>query len=127
MYRTFVEVKAALSSGKSVVDIVNEYLRQIESQQDLNAFLEVFSDSALVQAQRVDEKRNAGTAGRLAGMVIALKDNLCYKGHNVSAASRILEGFESLFTAPAVQRLLDEDAVIIGRLNCDEFAMGSSN
>lgn len=60
MYRTFVEVKAALSSGKSVVDIVNEYLRQIESQQDLNAFLEVFSDSALVQAQRVDEKRNAG-------------------------------------------------------------------
>lgn len=127
MYRTFVEVKAALSSGKSVVDIVNEYLRQIESQRDLNAFLEVFSDSVLVQAQRVDEKRNTGTAGRLAGMVIALKDNLCYKGHNVSAASRILEGFESLFTATAVQRLIDEDAIIIGRLNCDEFAMGSSN
>jgi aspartyl-tRNA(Asn)/glutamyl-tRNA(Gln) amidotransferase subunit A len=60
-------------------------------------------------------------------MVIGLKDNLCYKDHKVSASSKILEGFESLFTATAVQRLIDEDAVIIGRLNCDEFAMGSSN
>jgi len=63
----------------------------------------------------------------LAGMVIGIKDNLCYEGHKVSAASKILEGFESLFTGTAVQRLLDEDAIIIGRLNCDEFAMGSSN
>src|SRR5690606_15374586 len=69
----------------------------------------------------------AGKAGKLAGMVIGLKDNMCYKGHKVSAASRILENFESVYTATAVQRLLDEDAVIIGRLNCDEFAMGSSN
>jgi aspartyl-tRNA(Asn)/glutamyl-tRNA(Gln) amidotransferase subunit A len=60
-------------------------------------------------------------------MVIGLKDNLCYKNHKVSASSKILEGFESIYTATAVQRLLDEDAVIIGRLNCDEFAMGSSN
>lgn len=60
-------------------------------------------------------------------MVIGLKDNLCYQGHKVSAASKILENFESLFTGTAVERLLAEDAVIIGRLNCDEFAMGSSN
>lgn len=127
MYHTFAEVKTAIASGKSVVEIVNEYLLRIEAQKDLNAFLEVFEDSVLEQAKLVDEKIKNGTAGKLAGMVIGLKDNLCYKGHTVSASSKILVGFESLFTGTAVQRLIDEDAVIIGRLNCDEFAMGSSN
>lgn len=127
MYRTFGEVKAQLSAGKSVVSIVQDYLAEIERKEELNAFLEVFTDSALEQARQVDEKIKSGSAGKLAGMVIGLKDNLCYKGHNVSASSKILEGFESLFTGTAVQRLIDEDAVIIGRLNCDEFAMGSSN
>ena len=60
-------------------------------------------------------------------MVIGIKDNICYKGHKVSAASKILENFESLFNATVIERLLAEDAIIIGRLNCDEFAMGSSN
>ena len=127
MYRTFREVKAALSEGKSVVSIVNGYLQEIEANKHLNAFLEVFDETALAQAALVDEKIKNGTAGRLAGMVIGIKDNLCYKGHQVTASSKILEGFESLFTGTAVQRLIDEDAVIIGRLNCDEFAMGSSN
>ena len=127
MYQTFAEVKSALSSGKSVVDIVEFYLDNIQKQSELNAFLEVFETSAREQAIRVDEKIREGKAGRLAGMVIGLKDNLCYKDHKVSSSSKILEGFESLYTGTAVQRLLDEDAVIIGRLNCDEFAMGSSN
>lgn len=127
MFRTYAEVKHAISSGKSVLSIVEHYLGAIREQEHLNAFLEVFEDSAREQARKVDEKIAAGTAGRLAGMVIGIKDNLCYKGHKVSAASRILEGFESLFTGTALERLLEEDAVIIGRLNCDEFAMGSSN
>ena len=127
MYQTFAEVKSTLSSGKSVVDVVEYYLTNIEKQTELNAFLEVFEKSAREQAIRVDEKIREGKAGRLAGMVIGLKDNLCYKDHKVSSSSKILEGFESLYTGTAVQRLLDEDAVIIGRLNCDEFAMGSSN
>lgn len=127
MYKTFAEVKTALASGSTVLDIVEAYLGAIQQQSDLNAFLEVFGHTAKEQAILVDEKRKAGKAGRLAGMVIGLKDNLCYAGHKVSASSKILEGFESLYTATAVQRLLDEDAVIIGRLNCDEFAMGSSN
>lgn len=127
MYKNFAEVKNALSSGVSVLNIVDAYLKNIQENSDLNAFLEVFEQSAKEQAIRVDEKIKNGEAGRLAGMVIGLKDNYCYKGHKVSAASKILEGFESLYTATAVQRLIDEDAVIIGRLNCDEFAMGSSN
>ena len=60
-------------------------------------------------------------------MVVGIKDNICYKGHRVSASSKILENFISLYSATAVERLLAEDAIIIGRLNCDEFGMGSSN
>src|SRR5690554_3504181 len=60
-------------------------------------------------------------------MVVGIKDVLCYANHKVNASSKILDGFESQFTATAVQKLIDEDAIIIGRLNCDEFAMGSSN
>lgn len=127
MYKTFAEVKTALASGSTVLEIVEGYLNAIQQNSDLNAFLEVFENSAKEKATEVDAKRKAGNAGRLAGMVIGLKDNLCYAGHKVSASSKILEGFESLYTATAVQRLLDEDAVIIGRCNCDEFAMGSSN
>jgi aspartyl-tRNA(Asn)/glutamyl-tRNA(Gln) amidotransferase subunit A len=109
------------------LEIVESYLTKINQHAHLNAFLEVFEQSAKENALRVDEKIKKGTAGRLAGMVIGLKDNLAYKNHKVSAASKILEGFESIYTATAVQRLIDEDAIIIGRLNCDEFAMGSSN
>lgn len=127
MYTSFSEVKSALSAGKTVVDIVNDYLKVIDEKAHLNAFLEVFKNTALEQAENVDRKRAEGQAGRLAGMVIAIKDNICYTGHKVSASSRILEGFESLYTATALQRLIDEDAVIIGRTNCDEFAFGSSN
>lgn len=127
MYSSFAEIKSALSQGDTVVNITQHYLDRIEDQKHLNAFLEVFSEDALAQAKAVDEKIKAGTAGRLAGMVIGLKDNMAYKGHHVSASSKILEGFESLYNATAVERLLNEDAIIIGRLNCDEFAMGSSN
>lgn len=127
MRNTFAEVKNKIASGVSVLEIVEQYLVEIKKNQHLNCFLEVFEESVRKQAETVDEKIKNGSAGKLAGMVIGLKDNLCYKNHKVSASSKILEGFESLFTATAVQRLIDEDAVIIGRLNCDEFAMGSSN
>ncbi len=127
MYKNFAEVKNTLASGKSVLDIVDTYLQSITERKHLNAFLEVFEQTARQQAKIVDEKRANGKAGRLAGMVIGIKDNICYKNHKVSASSKILENFESLYTATALQRLIDEDAIVIGRLNCDEFAMGSSN
>ncbi|MES2798482.1 MAG: Asp-tRNA(Asn)/Glu-tRNA(Gln) amidotransferase subunit GatA [Bacteroidota bacterium] len=127
MYKTFAEVKSALSEGTTVSNIVDHYLSKIEETKHLNAFLEVFAAAAQQRSKEVDAKIAAGTAGRLAGMVVGLKDNLCVNGCKVSASSKILEGFESIYTATAVQRLIDEDAIIIGRLNCDEFAMGSSN
>lgn len=127
MLRTYADVRKAISSGDTVMSILEGYLSAIDANKDLNAFLEVFEDSAREKAALVDEKIKNGTAGRLAGMVIGIKDNMCYQGHVVSASSKILEGFESLFTGTALERLLNEDAIIIGRLNCDEFAMGSSN
>ena len=127
MYRTIKEVKEALLSGETVLSITQYFLDKINENTHLNAFLEVFTESVRQQAQIVDEKIKNGTAGKLAGVVIGIKDNICYKNHKVSASSKILEGFESLYTATALQRLIDEDAIIIGRLNCDEFAMGSSN
>ena len=127
MYRSISQAKEALLSGKTVLEITQSYLNLIENNSYLNAFLEVFTDSALENAKCVDLKITAGTAGKLAGVIIGIKDNICYRNHRVSAASKILEGFESIYTATALQRLIDEDAIIIGRLNCDEFAMGSSN
>lgn len=107
--------------------LVSQYIQQIHQKKDWNIFLEVFEKSALEQAQKVDEEISKGVFKPLSGLVISIKDNLCYKGHECTAASKILKGFVSTYTATAVQRLIDNGAIIIGRTNCDEFAMGSSN
>jgi aspartyl-tRNA(Asn)/glutamyl-tRNA(Gln) amidotransferase subunit A len=110
------------------VQAVQHYLQQIESTRHLNAFIEVYAEEALQKARALDEKRANGEAmGRLHGVVIGLKDVICYEEHKVSAASKILRDFTSIYSATAVKRLLEEEAVIIGNLNCDEFAMGSTN
>ena len=107
--------------------LVDYYLKNIADNHHLNAFLEVWADEAKARALEIDSKVKAGTAGRLAGVVLALKDVLSFRGHKVSSSSKILQGFESIYSATVVQRLLDEDAIFIGRTNCDEFAMGASN
>lgn len=126
-YGTISEIREALCSGESALSITESYLKRIKEFQNLNAFIEIFDEDALRQAKEVDVKIANGTAGKLAGCVVAIKDNICFKGHRVTASSKILDGFESLFTATALQRLIDQDVIVIGRLNCDEFAMGSSN
>lgn len=127
MSATIEELRLRIRAGETVCSIVEGYLAKIEKNKSLNAFLEVFKEDAFEQAALVDKKIKSGKAGKLAGVVLGIKDNICYKNHRVSSSSKILEGFESLYTATALQRLLDEDAIVIGRLNCDEFAMGSSN
>ncbi|MDG1933984.1 MAG: Asp-tRNA(Asn)/Glu-tRNA(Gln) amidotransferase subunit GatA [Flavobacteriales bacterium] len=127
-FRSYCSLKKALISGDvTCVSIVQNYLDRIQERIDINAFVEVYHDEVLANAKKVDEKISSGKYGKLAGMVIGIKDNLCYQNHKVSAASKILNDFESLYTATSLQRLIDEDALIIGRLNCDEFAMGSGN
>lgn len=121
------ELQGEILQGKlSCTEVVEHYLKRIEAAASLNAFVEVFADEAREHAMGVDAKMKAGTHGRLAGIVLGIKDVICYQGHGLTASSHILSGFESLFTATAVQRLLDEDAIIIGRQACDEFAMGST-
>ena len=127
MFRTIAYIKQAIQSGTSAASIVEESLSRITECNDLNAFVEVFSDSAREAALKIDDKIKNGTAGKLAGVILGIKDNICYQGHKVSAASKILDNFESLFTATVLQKLINEDAIVIGRLNCDEFAMGSAS
>ncbi|MGY4385238.1 aspartyl-tRNA(Asn)/glutamyl-tRNA(Gln) amidotransferase subunit A [Pedobacter sp. UYP24] len=127
-YNSLKEIKALIDKKVlTLPQLLEYYFQQIEDYKHLNAFNEVFFLSASAQAKRVQEKIENGTAGRLAGMVIGLKDNICYKDHEVTASSKMLEGFVSPYSATVTERLLQEDAVIIGRLNCDEFAMGGSN
>lgn len=126
----FVYIKSQIASGSLTASkLVSDYLRTIESTTALNIYLEVFAEEAISRAKELDEKftRDPNTVGRLYGMVISIKDVICYKDHQVTGGSKILAGFESLYTATALQRLLDEDVIVIGRVNCDEFAMGSAN
>ncbi|HXB39290.1 MAG TPA: Asp-tRNA(Asn)/Glu-tRNA(Gln) amidotransferase subunit GatA [Bacteroidia bacterium] len=127
-FSDIASLHADLKQGKTTcTQLVNDALTLIQQKKHLNAFLETFNESALLQAEIVDEKLKNGKAGRLAGVIVALKDNICVKGQKVSASSKILESFTSLYNSTVVERLLTEDAIIIGRTNCDEFAMGSSN
>lgn len=107
---------------------VVHYLDRIEAHRNLNAFLEVYAEEALERAKALDEKRRSGAGlGRLHGVVIALKDVISYRGHRLTAGSKILADFTAIYHATVVEKLLAEDAIIIGRNNCDEFAMGSTN
>lgn len=127
-YNSLKEIQALIGQkALTLPQLLEYYFQQIEDHKHLNAFNEVFFLSAEKQARLVQAKIDNGTAGRLAGMVIGLKDNICYKDHQVTASSKMLEGFVSPYSATVTERLLNEDAVIIGRLNCDEFAMGGSN
>ena len=103
---------------------MQHYITAIHQNKHLNCYLEVFEQQALERAAKLDSQP---ISGRLHGVVVGIKDNICYKGHRASASSKILENFISPYSATAVERLEQEGAIIIGRLNCDEFGMGSSN
>ena len=122
-------LKAIHSGGTTCEQQVEHYLQKIKERQSLNIYVEVFEEEALQRAKELDKKfqNNPNNIGKLFGAVLSIKDVICYKGHQVTAGSKVLNGFTSLFSATAVERLLAEDAIIIGRVNCDEFAMGSTN
>jgi aspartyl-tRNA(Asn)/glutamyl-tRNA(Gln) amidotransferase subunit A len=128
-HRSIAQFLQEIGSGSiTCTEVVEHYLSQIAANAHLNAFVEVYASEARERAVALDAKKRSGSAmGKLFGVVIGIKDVICYKGHKVTAASAILKDFTSLYSATAVERLLSEDAIIIGSLNCDEFAMGSSN
>ncbi|MGM0503791.1 MAG: amidase family protein, partial [Bacteroidota bacterium] len=102
--KSLSQIQAKIKSGElTVSETVNYYLNNIRKSNHLNAFIEVFSNEALKEAKKIDQKRHKG---KLAGLIIAIKDNICYQNHKVSAASKILENYVSPYSATAVERLL---------------------
>ena len=129
LFNNIDQYQASLLAGEQTcAQAVQHYLDQISKHQDLNAYLEVFAEDALVRAKELDQvSEKKQLVGKLHGVVVGIKDVLCYKYHKVSAASKILENYTAVYSATAIEKLLAEGAIIIGRQNCDEFAMGSSN
>ncbi|MEO5931689.1 MAG: Asp-tRNA(Asn)/Glu-tRNA(Gln) amidotransferase subunit GatA, partial [Candidatus Kapaibacterium sp.] len=128
MSETYQNFRRRLDAGETTcVDVVAETYRRADGAKGLNAFLSLFPERAFDRAQAVDERLKQGTAGPLAGMTIAVKDNIAIRGQQLTCGSKILTGFRSLYSATAIQRLEEADAILIGKTNMDEFAMGSSN
>ena len=129
LFKNINEYQAALIAGEQTcAQAVQYYLDQINKHQHLHAYLEVFAEDALARAKALDQlSEKKQLVGKLHGVVVGIKDVLCYKDHKVSAASKILENYTAVYSATAIEKLLAEGAIIIGRQNCDEFAMGSSN
>lgn len=128
----FTTIKAfhtALQNGQTTcVEAVLFYTQAIAQNADLNAFLEVYETEALERAKQLDEAAaNGALTGPLHGVIVGLKDVIAYKGHTLTASSNMLGNFKSVYSATATEKLLAAGAIIIGRQNCDEFAMGSSN
>jgi aspartyl-tRNA(Asn)/glutamyl-tRNA(Gln) amidotransferase subunit A len=128
-FSTIKDYHTTLQNGQTTcVEAVRCYLELIRSRPQLNAFLSVYETEALERAAALDLQRQQGQPlGKLHGVVVGLKDVISYKDHPLSAASEILGNFTAVYNATAVNKLLAEGAIIIGRQNCDEFAMGSSN
>ncbi len=125
-----MEELIAYSENKDLNNIDNTLsicLNNIKSKSNLNAFINVYEEKAKQQLTKIQEKINQKKAGKLAGMIIGIKDLFCYKDNPVTGGSKILQGFISQLTATSVQKLINEDCIIIGHQNCDEFGMGSSN
>jgi len=122
------QIRTALREDRySCLELVNYYLQKIDEGENLNAFISIFREQVSEQARKIDTKMRSGVAGKLAGVIIALKDNIVLKGRRATCASHILDNFVSPYHSTVVQKLLAEDALIIGKTNMDEFAMGSSN
>lgn len=112
----------------SAVELTREHLERIQTLDgDVKAYITVTDQLALEQAKAVDAKISAGeTIGMLAGIPMAVKDNMCTKGINTTCASKMLDGFRPQYSATVVHKLQAENAILLGKVNMDEFAMGST-
>ena len=128
MHTEYRKIRQQLFAGETTLpELVDHYLERIEANRDLNIYVEVYAAAARQRATELQTQlKNGDAMGRLFGMVLSIKDNICHANHGVTGGSKILKGYVSPFSATAVERLLAEGAIIIGRTNCDEFGMGSS-
>ncbi len=124
-FKTARDIRDAVTAGSiSAVEVCQASFDRINATDGrLNAFLSVAVERAMSRARKIDETRHQGP---LAGVPVAIKDNICTRGMPTTAASRMLKSFVPPYDATVIDRLQDAGAVIIGKTNCDEFAMGSS-
>ena len=126
-FSSLSDIRIHLKSGElTCLSLVEYYLENIENSKT-NSFIEVYKEDAIKRAKEIDAKIKTSTEKKLAGLIVGVKDNISVKNKPLTASSKILKNFHSIYNSTAVNRLLNEDAIVIGRLNCDEFAMGSSN
>ncbi len=128
-FSSYEDLRPRLLAGEvSCEEVVRVYLERIERHGDDNIYLTVFRDEAIERAAALDRKlREGGEPGRLFGLPMAIKDNISMDGAPLTCASKMLEGYRSVYDATVIRRLFDEDAIFLGKTNMDEFAMGSSN
>ncbi|ARM30305.1 Asp-tRNA(Asn)/Glu-tRNA(Gln) amidotransferase subunit GatA [Prosthecochloris sp. HL-130-GSB] len=128
-FSSYHDLREKLLAGEtSCESVVSDYLQRIDAARDSNIYISVFAQEALQRARELDRKlEEGGTPGRLFGMPMGIKDNISMKGAGLTCASKILDGYTAVYDATVISRLRDEDAVFLGKLNMDEFAMGSSN
>ncbi|KAK3604784.1 hypothetical protein CHS0354_000442 [Potamilus streckersoni] len=128
-YKPYHELRRSLNEGTITCrEVVEHYLNVIQQTAHLNIYLSVFTKRAIEKADLLDMKRHKGAPlGKLFGMCISIKDNIAIKEERLTCGSKMLENYTSLFNATVVERLEREDALILGKVNMDEFAMGSSN
>lgn len=128
-FTTISDIQQALKDKQiTLTERAQHYIDRIEADNDtINAVVNIDKEQVLEKAQAIEQKIKEGTAGKMAGAVIGVKDLICEEGKQASCASEILSGFESVYDATVIQKLKAEDALLLGRLNMDEFAMGSSN
>jgi aspartyl-tRNA(Asn)/glutamyl-tRNA(Gln) amidotransferase subunit A len=126
---TFSQAHRAIEQEETSCEaLVSSFLETINERNDeLNAFTSVDDEGAMNHARYLDSQRERGNARPLSGLVLAVKDNICIRGFPVTCGSKMLENFDSLYDATAIARLREAGAIFIGKTNCDEFAMGSSN
>jgi len=125
----FTEIRNKICKGElHLPDLVQESLEKISENDDVtNAFISLYPEKCLEQAAIIEEKIKKGNAGKLAGLILAIKDIICIENERVTCGSRILHNFISPYNATVIEKLKADDALIIGKTNMDEFAMGSSN
>ena len=115
------------SNKTTVLEFVNDLYVKIEENKDLNCFITLTKEEAIAAAKIADENFAAGTSRKLEGFVIAIKDNISTKDIRTTCASKMLENYTPIYNATVIEKILSEGAIIIGKTNMDEFAMGSSN